>query len=84
LRSDAIHIKVPAGFQADEIPPVQKLESPYGKLAAKWSVKNGELVMEQTIEISDTIAPAAEFPQVRDFFDRVAGVQSAPVVFVRQ
>ena len=84
MRSDAIHIKVPPGFQADEIPPAQNFESPYGRLAAKWSVKDGELVLEETIEFSDTVAPAAEFPKVRDFFDRVAGVQSAPVVFVRQ
>ena len=66
LRSDAIHIKVPAGFQADEIPPAQNFESPYGKLAAKWSVKDGELVMEETIEIRDTVAPAAECLKVRD------------------
>jgi hypothetical protein len=84
LRRDAIHIQVPAGFQPDEIPPAQNFESPYGKLAATWSVKDGELVMEETIEISDTVAPAAEFSKVRDFFDLLAGVQNAPVVFVRQ
>jgi Domain of Unknown Function with PDB structure (DUF3857)/Transglutaminase-like superfamily len=84
LRSDSIRIKVPAGYKVDEIPPPQKVESPYGKLAAKWNVKDGDLVMEQTIEISDTVAPAAEFSKVRDFFDLLAGVQSAPVVFVKQ
>ena len=84
LRSDAIHIKVPAGFQADEIPPAQNSESPYGKLAARWSVKDGELVMEETIEIRGTVAPAAEFPKVRDFFDLIAGVQNASVVFIKQ
>jgi hypothetical protein len=84
LRSDSIHIKVPAGFKVDEIPQPRKVESPYGKLSASWSVKDGDLVMEQTIEISDTVAPAAEFPKVRDFFESVAGVQNAPVVFVKQ
>ena len=43
-----------------------------------------DLVMEQTIEISDTVAPAAEFNKVRDFFDQLAGVQTAPVVFLKQ
>ena len=83
LRSDSIRIKVPPGFQIDEIPPPRKLESPYGKLSASWNLKDGELIMEQTLEISDTVTPAAEFPKVRDFFDLVAGVQTAPVVFVR-
>lgn len=51
---------------------------------ANWSVKDGELVMEETIEIRDTVAPAAEFPKVRDFFDLIAGVQNASVVFIKQ
>jgi Domain of Unknown Function with PDB structure (DUF3857)/Transglutaminase-like superfamily len=83
LRSDSIHIKVPAGFQADEIPRALQVDSPYGKLTAKWSVKDGEIVLDQTIEIHETIAPAEEFPKVRDFFDQIAGAQSAAVVFVK-
>lgn len=84
LRSDSIHIKIPAGFKVDEIPQPRKVDGPYGKLAASWSLKDGDLVMEQTIEISDTVAPAAEFPKVREFFDQIAGAQNAAVVFVRQ
>jgi hypothetical protein len=40
--------------------------------------------MEQTLEIHETVAPVADFAKVREFFDQVGGVQSAPVVLVRQ
>jgi hypothetical protein len=84
LRHDSIKLKLPAGFKLDELPAPAKLESAYGSIQATWTVRDGEIVMEQTLEIRETVAPASEFAQVRDFFDRVAGVQSAPVVLVRQ
>ena len=61
-----------------------QVESTYGSIQASWAVRNGEIVMEQTLEIRDMVAPASDFAQVRDFFDKVAGVESAPVVLVRQ
>jgi transglutaminase-like putative cysteine protease len=84
LRRDSIKIKVPAGFKLDELPEPARIEGPYGTLSANWKVANGEILMEQTLEIKEKLAAAAEYPQVRDFFDKVAGAQAAPVVFIRQ
>jgi hypothetical protein len=84
LRRDSIKIKLPDGFRLDELPQSAKVESPYGTLEASWSVRDGEVTMEQFLEIRATVAPASEYPQIRDFFDRVAGARSAPVVLVKQ
>jgi hypothetical protein len=84
LRQDSIRIKLPAGFRPDELPSPVKLESPYGRLEASWTVREGEVVMTQTLEIRDQIVPAAEYAQVRDFFDRIAGAETAPVVLVKE
>lgn len=84
LRRDSIKVKLPEGFKLDELPARAKVESTYGRIEATWSVRDGEIVMEQTLEIRDTVAPAADFAQVRDFFDKVAGVEGAPVVLIRQ
>jgi hypothetical protein len=35
-------------------------------------------------EIRDMVAPASDFAKVRDFFDKVAGVEGAPVVLIRK
>jgi len=84
LRRDSIKVKLPPGFKLDELPELAEIESPYGSLKARWAVRDGEIVMEQTLEIHGTVAPASEYAQVRDFFERVAGAQGAPVVLVRE
>lgn len=84
LRQDSIRIKMPPGFKVDELPAPVKLETPYGTLQASWTVDSGEIVMTQALEIRDKLASPAEYTQVRDFFDRLAGAESAPIVFVKQ
>jgi len=84
LRRDSIHIKILPGFKADELPAPQKILSAYGTLESKWTVKDDDIVMQETLEIRETIVPAAEYPKVREFFDAGAGAHAAPVVFVKQ
>lgn len=84
LRHDTIRIKMPPGFKLDELPPPIKIESPYGNLDANWSVVDGAVVMRQTLEIREQVAPAADYSKVRDFFDQVAAARGAPVVLIRQ
>jgi hypothetical protein len=84
LRRDSIKVKLPPGFKVDELPSPAKIESPYGSIEATWAVRDGEIVMTQTLEIRETVAPVSDFAKVRDFFDQVGGVQNAPVVLVKQ
>jgi hypothetical protein len=84
LRKDSIHITIPPGFKADELPAPQKIESAYGTLETKWTVKDDDISMQETLEIRETVVPAAEYPKVREFFDAVAGAHAAAVVFVKQ
>ncbi len=84
LRRDSIRIKLPAGFKLDELPEAAKLDSPYGALDARWTVRDGEIVMEQTLEVRDALVPASEYLKVKDFFEKVAGAQGAPVVLVKE
>lgn len=82
-RHDSIHIRIPAGFKADEVPRPARLESPYGTLETKWTVTGEEIVMEETLEVREIVAPAEDYPKVRDFFERVYGAHGAPVVLMR-
>jgi Domain of Unknown Function with PDB structure (DUF3857)/Transglutaminase-like superfamily len=84
LRQNSIHIKLPPGFKLDELPEQSKIESPYGTLEATWAVRDGEIVMNETLEIRETVVPASDYARVRAFFDSVAGAQGAPVVLVKQ
>jgi hypothetical protein len=81
---DSVTIKTPAGFKLDELPGPVEIKSPYGTLRASWQMRDGEIVLEETLEILETVAPASEYAKVREFFDQVAGARSAPVVLVKQ
>jgi hypothetical protein len=84
LRHDSIAIKVPAGFKLDELPSPTKIASRYGTLEATWTVKDGQIMMQETLEISETVVPASDYTKVRDFFELVAGAHNAPVVLVKE
>lgn len=84
LRHDAIKLKVPMGLQLDELPAPAKVEGPYGSLQVTWSASDGEIVMNQTLEVHQMVAPASEYAQVREFFEKVAGAEAAPVVLVKK
>jgi hypothetical protein len=84
LRHDSILIKVPEGFKLDELPRPAKIASPFGTLEATWTVKDGQIVMQETLEIVETVVPPSDYAKVRDFFERVAGAHNATVVLVRQ
>ena len=84
FRQDSIRIQIPQGFKVDEIPQAVKVSSAYGTLETSWKVENGEVVMNQTLEIRDKLAASSEYNDVRTFFDQLAGAESAPIVFVKQ
>jgi len=83
-RKDTVRIKLPAGYKVDEMPDPVHLESPYGAYQAVWKAEGGDLVFEQSTEVPDAVAPAAQYAQLRAFFDRIAGSQASPVVLVRK
>ena len=84
LRRDTIRIRIPQGFKLDEKPSASKIEGAYGTLEATWDVKDGEIIMTQTLEVKPVTVPAAEYEAVRKFFGQLGGAQAAPVVLAKQ
>jgi transglutaminase-like putative cysteine protease len=82
-RKDQVVLRLPAGYAVDELPEPVDLKSPYGVYSATWKVTGDRVTFDQTLEINDLTAPAADYARVRDFFDRVSGGQFAPVVLVK-
>jgi hypothetical protein len=89
LRRDSVVIQLPAGFAIDELPEPIEIDSPYGVYHASWKIggekaSNSSVTFEQSLEIKDTLAAPGEYPKVKDFFDKVLGGQSAPVVLLKR
>jgi hypothetical protein len=84
LRKDSVTVKLPPGFAVDEMPDRMAAESFYGTYRASWKASAGSVTFEQSLEVKDALAGAAEYSQIKDFFDRVAGGQSAAVVLLKR
>ena len=81
---DSVSLSVPAQFKVDELPDPVKLSSTYGSYSAKWTANGNSIQFEQSLEVKDTIAPAAEYTQIRKFFDEVESQQNSAVVLVKE
>jgi len=83
LRQDSVVIQLPTGFAIDELPDPIEIDSPYGVYHASWKATSGSVSFEQSLEIKEALAAPAEYAKVKDFFDRVLGGQSAPVILLK-
>ncbi len=84
LLRDVVHVKLPVGYEPDEVPDQVELQSPYGVYKASWKVENGEVMFEQSFDVRESLTPASEYGKVRAFFEKVAGAQGSPVLLVRK
>ena len=81
---DSVRIKLPPGYKIDEMPAAVHLDSRYGAYQASWKADGGDLVFEQSTEIRDSLVPAAQYAELRAFFEKIAGNQKAPVVLMKK
>ena len=82
--SESVRIKLPTGFDVDEIPERTKLESTFGKYIASYEISGGYLVYTRTLQLSRAIVPAADYDSVRNFFGRIRAAEQSPVVLVKK
>lgn len=82
--SETVRIKLPAGFEADELPDAVELNQPFGNYAMNCQVKDGELLFKRTLILRASTIPVEQYPAVRSFFARVLGAEQAPVVLAKK
>lgn len=82
--SETVRVKLPDGFEIDEMPEPAKFELPFGRYQATYELKDGHLIFTRQMELNNATIPAAMYPMVRDFFGRVRGQEISPVVLARK
>lgn len=82
--SETVSVKLPAGFDVDEVPDAIKLEAPFGSYKTTYDVKNGELVFTRSLAQRAGSIPVDQYQQVRNFFEKIRAAEQAPVVLVRK
>ena len=82
--SETVRMKLPAGFDVDELPDAVKLDASFGSYRTTYEVKNGELVFTRALQQRATTIPVEQYESVRKFFERIRSAEQAPVVLAKK
>jgi len=82
--SETVRVKLPAGFDVDEMPDVVKLDTAFGSYATAYEVKDGQLVFTRKLVQRATTIPVEQYASVRSFFEKIRAAEQSPVVLARR
>jgi Domain of Unknown Function with PDB structure (DUF3857)/Transglutaminase-like superfamily len=82
--NETVRVKLPLGFDIDELPDPVKLDAPFGSYKTSYEVKNGELFFTRALSQQAATIPAEQYETVRKFFERIRAAEQAPVVLAKK
>jgi hypothetical protein len=82
--SETVRIKLPAGFDVDEVPDAVRVDSDFGTYTATYEVKDGQLVFTRKLVQRAATIPPEKYGDVRAFYARVYASEESPVVLARK
>jgi len=75
---------LPTGFTVDEIPDAVSLQTPFGKYATTYEVKDGKLIFTRSLTMSRSMVGVERYKDVRDFFTGMLNAEQSPVVLMKK
>ena len=79
--TEVVEWALPEKTTIDELPDPVKLSGTFGSFTAEWKKENATTVrVERALRLENQLLPAADYKQVRDFFQRFYGAEAAPFV----
>lgn len=82
--TETVNIKLPAGFDVDELPDPVKMEAPFGTYVTTCEVKNGQLRFTRMLVVRSATIPVGDYATVRGFFEKIQAAESSPVVLAKK
>ncbi len=82
--SETVKVKLPDGFEIDELPDAVKLEAQFGSYSTSYEVKEGHLHFTRKFRVNSATIPAGEYPRVRGFFEKIRQAEQSPVVLAKK
>jgi hypothetical protein len=81
--TDTFDIALPAGYQADDLPPAVDLDDGFASYHSKTEVVGRSLRYSRTFEIRELSVPAARATELRDFYRAIRNDERAEAVLKR-
>src|SRR6185437_9681838 len=69
--AETLHLKLPAGFDVDELPDAVKLNASFGSYATNYEVKGDELLFTRKLVQKAGTIPVDQYSTVRSFFEKI-------------
>jgi len=82
--TESVNVKLPAGFDVDELPDPVKLDTAFGSYSTSYAVKDGQLHFKRTFTQRAATIPPADYAAVRGFFERIRAAEQSPVVLAKK
>jgi hypothetical protein len=82
--TETVRMKLPVGFEVDELPDSVKLDTAFGSYKTTYEVKDGELLFTRTLAQKATTVPSDQYQSVRTFYEKIRAAEQAPVVLARK
>jgi len=82
--SETVRVRLPAGFDVDEMPDPVKLEAPFGSYSATYEVKDGQLLFNRKLVQRAGTIPVDQYITVRTFFEKIRAAEQTPVVLTKK
>lgn len=82
--SENTSVKLPAGFEVDELPDAVKLETAFGTYTTSYTVKEGKLFYTRKLIVRQATVPVEDYAKVRGFFEKIRTAEQSPVVLVKK
>ena len=82
--AETVRVRLPAGFDVDELPDPLKLQADFGTYETKYEVSGGELIFTRSLSQRAATIPPNQYNGVRSFYERIRAAEMAPVVLARK
>lgn len=82
--SETVRMKLPVGFEVDELPDPVKLETAFGSYRTTYEVKDGELIFTRALSQKASTIPSEQYQSVRSFYEKIRAAEQAPVVLAKK
>jgi hypothetical protein len=82
--TETVKVKLPEGFDVDELPDPMKLDTPFGTYATSYLVKEGQLHFTRSLLLRGATISVGDYAKVRGFFEKMRAAEQAPVVLAKK
>jgi hypothetical protein len=82
--TETIRIKLPEGFDVDEMPDAVKLDTAFGAYSTAYEVKDGQLLFTRKLVVHHATIPVSDYVKVQGFFEKIRAAEQAPIVLAKK